>query len=146
MTTKRTKNGKGFAKLKNNNGQAEKISDLEEKIAEKDEQIAKLERKLAQQEELEQTYQGISLQNQQQAIYISEIEAQRSRQRREIKQLNQSINQLQSQLAQEASHRQREIAAKDQQIETLKAQVQALQSFANIGEKQINRWHSRSIK
>jgi len=50
------------------------------------------------------------------------------------------------QLNTQGNQAQTEIAAKDQQIAELQAQVQALQSFASIGEKQLNRWRSRSIQ
>ncbi|PSO48289.1 MAG: hypothetical protein BRC33_10220 [Cyanobacteria bacterium SW_9_44_58] len=128
-------------------------SPWEEQLAEKDKQIAKLQKQLSQQQEIQQNYQGISLQNQQQSIYISELEQARSQQRQEIKHLNHQITQLQTQLAREESSRQtamatkdREIAAKAEQIQKLQGQVQALQGLASIGERELNRWRSNSIK
>lgn len=128
-------------------------SPWQEQLAEKDQQIAKLKKQLSQQEEIQQNYQGISLQNQQQSIYISELEEARSQQRQEIKQLNHKITELQAQLAREESNRQtamatkeEELAAKDEQLQTLQAQVQALQGLASIGEKELNRWRFGSIK
>jgi chromosome segregation ATPase len=128
-------------------------SPWQEQLAEKDKQIAKLQKQLSQQEEIQQNYQGISLQNQQQSIYISELEEARSQQRQEIKQLNHQITELQAQLAREESNRQtamatknEQIAAKDEQIQKLQGQVQALQGLASIGERELNRWRSNSIK
>jgi DNA repair exonuclease SbcCD ATPase subunit len=134
-------------KTRNQQGEsAAQLRALEEQIAEQNAQMTKLKKELAQQENLEQNYQTISLQSQQQSIYIDELEAARSRQRQEIQELNHRLNQVQSQLNIQANPSQTEIAAKDQQIAELQAQVQALQSFASIGEKQLNRWRSRSIE
>jgi len=125
---------------------ADQIGALEQQITDQTAQITKLKKERAQQENLEQQYQTISLQSQQQSIYIDELEAARSRQRQEIQELNHRLNQLQSQLNTQENQSQTEIAAKDQQIAKLQAQVQALQSFASIGEKQLNRWRSRNIQ
>ncbi len=134
-------------KTRNQEGRsADQLRALEEQIADQNGQITKLKKKLAQQDNLEQNYQTISLQSQQQSIYIDELEAARSRQRQEIQELNHRLNQLHSQLNLQENQSQTEIAAKDQQIAELQAQVQALQSFASIGEKQLNRWRSRSIQ
>lgn len=134
-------------KTRNQEGRsADQLRALEEQIADQNAQIMKLKKELAQQKNLEQNYQTISLQSQQQSIYIDELEAARSRQRQEIQALNHRLNQLQSQLNTQGNQAQTEIAAKNQQIAELQAQVQALQSFASIGEKQLNRWRSRSIQ
>jgi len=125
---------------------ADQIGALEQQIADQAAQITKLKKERAQQENLEQQYQTISLQSQQQSIYIDELEAARSRQRQEIQELNHRLNELQSQLNIQGNQSQTESAAKDQQIAELQAQIQALQSFASIGEKQLNRWRSRSIQ
>ncbi|NBD32857.1 MAG: hypothetical protein GVY17_07820 [Cyanobacteria bacterium] len=127
-------------------GSAEQLRALEEQIADQNAQITRLKKELTQQENLEQNYQTIALQSQQQSIYISELEAARSRQRQEIYELNHRLNELHSQLNTQGNQSQTKIAAKDQQIAELQAQVQALQSFASIGEKQVNRWRSRSIQ
>ncbi len=127
-------------------GSAEQLRALEEQIADQNAQITRLKKELTQQENLEQNYQTIALQSQQQSIYISELEAARSRQRQEIHELNHRLNELHSQLNTQGNQSQTKIAAKDQQIAELQAQVQALQSFASIGEKQVNRWRSRSIQ
>jgi len=125
----------------------------QQQLAEKDQEIAKLKKQLGQQEEFQQTYQSTSLQNQQQSMYIDELEQARSQQRQELQQLNHQLNQLQAQLAREESNRQtaianknEEIVAKDKQIQKLKAQVQALQGLASIGERELNRWRFDSIK
>jgi len=138
VSEEKTRNQKGRS--------ADQLRALEEQIADQNAQITKLKKKLAQQDNLEQNYQTISLQSQQQSIYIDELEAARSRQRQEIQELNHRLNQLHSQLNLQENQSQTEIAAKDQQIAELQAQVQALQSFASIGEKQLNRWRSRSIQ
>ncbi|AFZ45333.1 hypothetical protein PCC7418_3217 [Halothece sp. PCC 7418] len=111
-----------------------------------EEEIMQLKKELAQQESLQQNYQAISLKSEQQGIYISELEEARSRQRQEIQNLNQSLSELQAQVETQTRQPQTELAAKDQQIAKLQAQVQALQSFASIGEKSLNRWRSRSIQ
>lgn len=94
-----------------------------------EEQIAQLKKELEQQE-----------------TYISELEEARSRQRQEIQTLNHRLSQLQSEVEKQSTPPHSELAAKDQQIAELQAKVQTLQSFASIGEKQVNRWRSRSIQ
>ena len=126
-------------------GQSNSAADHNQ-IRAREEQIAQLQKELAQQETLQQNYQGISLKSEQQGIYIRELEAARSRQRQEIQALNHRLTQLQAQVETQATAPPSELAAKDQQIAELQAQVQALQSFASIGEKHINRWRSRSIQ
>ena len=121
------------------------VSGQHPSAADQSDEIKQLKKELAQQESLEQNYQAISLKSEQQGIYISELEEARSRQRQEIQTLNQRLSQLQSQLETQSRQPQTELAAKDKQIANLQAQVQALQSFASIGEKQLNRWRSRNL-
>jgi chromosome segregation ATPase len=118
----------------------------QEQIRTLEEEITQLKKELAQQETLKQNYQAISLKSEQQGIYISELEEARSRQRQEIQNLNHRLSQLQSQVDSQTAEPHAELAAKDQQIAELQAEVQRLQSFASIGEKQVNRWRSRSIQ
>jgi predicted RNase H-like nuclease (RuvC/YqgF family) len=110
-----------------------------------EEQVSQLKKELEQQETLKQNYQAISLKSEQQGIYINELEEARSRQRQEIQNLNHRLNQLQSQVEIQSTQLHSELAAKDQQIAELQGKLQTLQSFASIGEKQVNRWRSRSI-
>ncbi len=124
----------------------EQVKELQSQLQAKETKIAQLEKQVAQQETLQETYQTTSLQSEQQLLYIQELEEARSHHRQEIQQLNQQLNQLQTQLAREQSQRQTEMAAKDKQVEALQAHVARLESFANIGERQLNRWRSQSIQ
>ncbi|MFP4134426.1 MAG: hypothetical protein ACLFQP_08080 [Halothece sp.] len=132
----------------------EQVKELQSQLQAKETKIAQLEKQVAQQETLQETYQTVSLQSEQQLLYIQELEEARrseteskgSRHRQEIQQLNQQLSQLQAQLAREQSQHQTEIAAKDKQIEALQAHLAHLESFANIGERQLNRWRSQSIQ
>lgn len=124
----------------------EQVKELQSQLQAKETKIAQLEKQVAQQETLQETYQTTSLQSEQQLLYIQELEEARSRHRQEIQQLNQQLSQLQAQLAREQSQRQTEMAAKEKQIEALQAHVARLESFANIGERQLNRWRSQSIQ
>ncbi|QDZ40163.1 hypothetical protein FRE64_09500 [Euhalothece natronophila Z-M001] len=124
----------------------EQLKELEIKLQSKEEKIAHLEKQVAQQDTLQETYQTTSIQSEQQLLYIRELEETRSRNRQEIQKLNQQLTQLQTQIARLESQYQTEIATKNQQLEALQAHVARLESFANIGEKQLNRWRSQNIQ